>query len=88
MARGWESKSVELNIEEAGAAVKIENDGTITASESELRRKREGLDLQRSRILQEMESANKPRYREMLEKMLSHLERELLLCGTPKIRQP
>lgn len=43
----------------------------------ELRRKREGLLLQQSRVLQEMETARNPRYRELLEEMRRHIETQL-----------
>ena len=76
MARGWESKSVETQIEEAGST------SSDIVSEPrkeplELRRKREGLLLQRSRILQEIEAARNPRYRNMLDQLLNHVESEL-----------
>ena len=76
MARGWESKSVEIQIEESGsAAPDIDN---MPRKESvELRSKRQGLMLQRSRFLQEMETARNPRYREMLNELLKNVEKEL-----------
>jgi hypothetical protein len=77
MARGWESKSVEQQIEDA----RMDANGTATLNSSpnnpELRQKREGLLLQRSQVLQEMETARNPRYREMLNEKLRHLETQL-----------
>jgi hypothetical protein len=76
MARGWESKSVEQQIEDArmepNQASAFNSD-----SEIELRQKREGLLLQRSRILQEMDSARNPRYQEMLKQNLQHIDTQL-----------
>ena len=75
MARGWESKSIEQQIEDAQTY-----DSTarpIAPADIELRQKREGLRLQRSRILQEIEAAHNPRYREYLEDMLHHLDNRL-----------
>jgi hypothetical protein len=72
MARGWESKSVEQQIEDAPT-----NTSTlrpIAPDDIELRQKREGLRLQRSRILQEIAAARNPRYRELLKEMLHHLD--------------
>ena len=43
----------------------------------ELRQKREGLLLQQSRILQELNSARNPRYQELLKEMLRHIESQL-----------
>ena len=76
MARGWESKSVEIQIEEAGSAAS-DVDSTLKEESVELRSKRQGLMLQRSRFLQEMETARNPRYREMLNELLKHVEQEL-----------
>jgi hypothetical protein len=89
MARGWESKSVEIQIEEAGSAAKADDEKMQSVQDAQVEYRRQGLMLQRARILQEMESARNPRYITMLEEMLSHLDGELeaLLPGknvTPK----
>jgi hypothetical protein len=76
MARGWESKSVEIQIEEAGSAAS-DVDSTPQEESVELQSKRQGLMLQRSRFLQELETARNPRYREMLNDLLKHVEQEL-----------
>ncbi len=77
MARGWESKSVEMQIEEAHTRSESHNRNSLPPDRFERRRRREGLILQRVRVIQDLESARSPRYREMLEEMLRHLEREL-----------
>jgi hypothetical protein len=77
MARGWESKSVEIQIEEADSAAKPDSERKMRMGAAEVRSKREGLMLQRSRILQEMEAARNPRYQTMLNEMLNHVEQEL-----------
>jgi hypothetical protein len=77
MARGWESKSIEIQIEEAESGAGSDPKGGLSATEIEMRRKREDLLLQRSRILQEIASARNPRYRLMLEEKLTHLESQL-----------
>jgi hypothetical protein len=77
MARGWESKSIEIQIEEAGSGASADLTGGLPAMEIEKRRKRDDLLLQRSRILQEMTSARNPRYRAMLEEKLAHLDNEI-----------
>jgi hypothetical protein len=76
MARGWESKSVEQQIEDARMD---SNQSSPIASEPdiELRIKQEGLMLQRARILQEMESARNPRYQEMLKQKLLYIDSQL-----------
>ena len=76
MARGWESKSVEAQIEEADS--EANSNGSKRKKESpEVRNKREGLILQRTRIIQEMETARNDRYRTMLSEVLHHLEVQL-----------
>ncbi len=77
MARGWESKSIEQQIEDARMS---SNQGPTLSSapdQVQLRQKREGLLLQRARILQEIATARNPRYREMLSEMLRHLDSQL-----------
>jgi hypothetical protein len=77
MARGWESKSVEQQIEDAQMRPNRSSSTNAAPAEIELRRRREGLLLQRSRILQEIDSARNPRYQELLKERLRHLESQL-----------
>lgn len=76
MARGWESKSIEAQIEEANS---VANTDIRKPPASEIHRRRllEDLLLQRSRIIHEMAAARNPRYRSMLEAKLTHLENKL-----------
>jgi hypothetical protein len=85
MARGWESKSVEIQIEDAGSAAKSDDENARAAQDVPEGYKRQGVMLQRARILQEMGSARNPRYIKMLEEMLSHLEIELQSLPQEKI---
>ncbi|MGC9951749.1 MAG: hypothetical protein ABSF64_35820 [Bryobacteraceae bacterium] len=77
MARGWESKSVESQIDAAEANVRSSFDEQIPAAELELLRKRESLNLSRTRVLRELEASQNPRYRHMMEKALTDLNSEL-----------
>ena len=79
MARGWESKSVEEQIEMAeprsrkrSVAVELQ-----AADALDLIRKRESLMLSRIRVVQELNSAQSPRYRELLGKALADLDSNL-----------
>jgi hypothetical protein len=85
MARGWESKSVEIQIEDAGSATESDTEKPQRAQDDQLKQKRQGMMLQRARVLQELESARNPRYTKMLEEMLNHLERELQTLPPEKI---
>jgi len=76
MARGWESKSVEAQIESAQADTR-----TSVARETEdveVVRQRENLTLSRTRVLRELETSRNPRYRSLLEKALADLDAQLL----------
>jgi len=79
MARGWESKSVEEQIDMAeprrrkhSVSVKPKAIDAL-----DLIRKRESLILSRTRVVQELNTAQNPRYRELLSKALADLEANL-----------
>jgi hypothetical protein len=79
MARGWESKSVEEQIESAqsrparGKRIAIE----LTAAQVTLVRERENLTLSRTRVLHEIESSQNPRYLQLLKRELKVLDEKL-----------
>ncbi|MBV8549831.1 MAG: hypothetical protein JOY54_00925 [Acidobacteriaceae bacterium] len=76
MARGWESKAVESQIEAAGERRRTQapqrHAGEIAAE-----RARESLQLSRTRVLQDMATATNPRYRELLERSLKYLDEKI-----------
>ena len=76
MARGWESKSVESQIEDA----KSSRDHKPTEPEDddvERNAKRQNLELSRRRIGHELESASSPVHRAALENALKYLDEQL-----------
>ena len=74
MARGWESKSVEMQMEERESiAVPPGN----TRDDAVLQRKLELLELSRKRLLYEIETATGDRMREMKRRALQHIESEI-----------
>ena len=78
MARGWESKSIEE--QQTRAAEDKEHDRArqaLTASEVERRKQKEGLLLERARIVRQLQAGHKRRYLELLERALAHVEQEL-----------
>ena len=81
MARGWESKSVEEQIqlanERAGAVKRVR----LTAEEIEVERKRDGLLLQRTRVMRDLSTCTNERYRQTLETGLVYLEQQLVALG-------
>jgi hypothetical protein len=80
MARGFESKSVESNRqdaeEERASRGRRER---LDIHEIERRQKREGLELSRRRIVREIEAANDERRRTSLQAALAHLDNELAM---------
>ena len=80
MARGWESKSIERQIEDAVRDPNQSASPGPAPADVEERQRREGLMLQRARILQEIETARNPRYQELLKETLRHMENQLSSC--------
>jgi hypothetical protein len=77
MARGWESKSVEGQIESFESDRSAEVKNRLTSAQVDLLRKRSSLQLARSRILRDLETVQNPRYREILNAALSDLDKKL-----------
>ena len=77
MARGWESKSVEAQIDMAEA----HRTATLTKAPSpetlELIRQKENILLSRTRVVRELDNAQNPRYKAVLTKALADLEAQL-----------
>jgi hypothetical protein len=76
MARGWESKSVESQIEDG----KNERGGSgskRSLQDIEAQQRREGLENSRRGVLRELESAKSPLRRAALEQALKHLDEQL-----------
>lgn len=79
MARGWESKSVEEQIESAQwRAPRGVSQAGPSVVDIELVRKRENLALSRTRILHELETSRNPRYVTLLNRELAALDERLL----------
>ncbi len=76
MARGWESKAVEAQ-QEAAAGQNGEIKTAIDPAEIERKRKRHGLLLSRARVAHELELAQNPNHRKMLERALADLDTRL-----------
>lgn len=78
MARGWESKSVEAQIED-NKFTSSKQDLVSQVSHEEIRRRsqRANLQLSRKRILQELEASSNERYSEMLRRSLAELDGQL-----------
>lgn len=80
MARGWESKSVEAQIDmsERRGRLSVTNEPASSApAEVDIIRKKESLQLSVTRVTHELETAQNPRYRTLLEKSLADLQLQL-----------
>jgi putative hemolysin len=77
MARGWESKAVESQIESAETNVHPMRKQQTSAEELEVLRKKESLNLSRTRVLRELETTQNLRYRNLMQKALHDLDSEL-----------
>ena len=85
MARGWESKEVESQIEAAAARSEQSRINQIHAADISRQRERESLELSRTRVLQDMENAANPRYREQLQRSLMFLNEKLAALEQPAL---
>ena len=78
MARGWESKAVEDQIEQANKLAEQHQARDEASPAVRARRERlASLTLARARMLEQLEHATVPAYREMLERALRALEAEI-----------
>jgi hypothetical protein len=81
MARGWESKGVEAQIDAAEERAELSRKAKLTADEIALQRERESLELSRTRVLQDLAAAKNAKFREILKESLDFLEKKLQALG-------
>lgn len=77
MARGWESKSIESQIESADTERQMLHRTKLASAQIELQRKRDSLMLSRTRVMHEIESAQNDGYKKILQKALTDLDTKL-----------
>ena len=77
MARGWESKSVEAQQEEAGTKSAGSGKRKLSLEEAAALREKENLRLARQRVLQQLEASADPRHRKLMQEALAHLDEKL-----------
>ncbi len=83
MARGWESKSVESQMESVEERRKSSQAARLSAEQIARQRERESIELSRTRVLQDLASATSPRYRELLQKSLKFLDEKIAALDQP-----
>jgi hypothetical protein len=74
MARGWESKSVEAQMELAANDKPAQ---ALKTADRESKLKRDSILLSRARVLHEIAECRNQRYKELLVKSLEHLDEKL-----------
>jgi hypothetical protein len=77
MARGWESKSVEEQVQEHQQEKGENTKKQLTAEQLESRRKREVLLLSRSRVQKDLQASQNPRHRGQLNSALADLDSQI-----------
>jgi hypothetical protein len=77
MARGWESKSVESQIQESSLKASRSQKPPLTPEQTEKHRRKEVLLLSRKRVEKDLQSSNDPRYRDQLNRALADLDAQL-----------
>src|SRR3977135_3756358 len=77
MARGWESKDVESQVELLEAKQEKSTSAAKTAEQLRRDQERKDLQLSRIRIVNDLESATHPQHRKSLEAALAHLDKKI-----------
>src|ERR1039458_8135773 len=85
MARGWESKSVESQIESARSEGMKPAKHPVTPEMTATLRKRETLLLARTHLLQQIQASQHPRHLAMLESALAALEKQLAIIDRKSV---
>jgi hypothetical protein len=77
MARGWESKAVEGQVQEFESKENRAQKKQLTQTQVEIQRHRGVLLLSRARVEKQLQSVQDPRYREQLNRALADLDAQL-----------
>jgi hypothetical protein len=77
MARGWESKDVESQVEATQAPVHKPGSSPKTPEQLKRDEDRKDLQLSRTRIVNDLATATHPQHRKSLEAALAHLDKKI-----------
>jgi hypothetical protein len=81
MARGWESKDVESQVEATQAPQQKALQGNKSPEQIQREQQRKDLQLSRTRIVNDLASATHPNHRRSLEAALAYLDKQLSDLG-------
>ena len=77
MARGWESKAVEAQIETFEDSGRSRPAARLSPAQIHAMREKDGLLLSRTRVLHDIEGCRNPRYKQILSETLAFLDQKL-----------
>jgi len=77
MARGWESKSVEGQVQEFQDRDESDRKKQVSSAEAASRRQLQILQLSRARVQKDLESSTSARHREQLTRALADLDSQI-----------
>jgi len=77
MAKGWESKAVESQVQEFEEREHGNSKKQLSATELESQRRKKVLFLSRTRVQDELQRSENPRYREQLTRALADIDAQL-----------
>lgn len=84
MARGWESKSVEAQIEEVKQDQAAGSKRELTDGEKKDQHERDSLKLSRAYVVHQIEASTNERYTESLRQALNEIDRKLASLGSAR----
>ena len=88
MARGWESKSVEDQIQEREAASNKARRPKLTPEEAQIQSQRDGLLMVRTLTLKKLQAACSARHRAHFERILTDIDAQLRALGDSSPTNP
>jgi hypothetical protein len=77
MARGWESKDVEAQVDAKTLDKPANEKAQKSQDQLTNERERQGLELSKKRVLADLENATHPNHRKSLEAALAHLDSKI-----------
>ena len=77
MAKGWESKSVESQVQDSQTKHRGKHGAPLTLAQVESRRRREVLLLSRARVQEGLQSSQDKRYQDQRRRALADIEAQL-----------
>ena len=77
MARGWESKAVEGQVQDSKSRKESTKKAQVTAEQVDAHRRKEVLLLSRARVERELRSSQNPRYIDQLNRALADLDAQI-----------